>query len=65
MELEHSIYQHQPDQMTIFEEVQRRADWDELASIGVVAPFFIDDPTPRAAAASFATGFLRSLSEKR
>jgi hypothetical protein len=48
----------------VFEELDRRAAWDELARIGVVAPFFNGDPTPRAAAAHFATQFLRSLSEK-
>jgi hypothetical protein len=51
-------------QTTIFDELERRAAWDDLARIGVVAPFFIGDPTPRAAAAHFATQFLRSLSEK-
>ncbi len=52
-------------QTTIFEELERRDAWDELAAIGVVAPFFIGDRTPRSAAAHFATQFLRSLSEKR
>ncbi len=50
-------------QMSIFEEFERQERWDELARIGVLAPFFVDDDTPRAAAARFATGFLRSLSD--
>jgi hypothetical protein len=53
----------QGEQTTIFDELERRRAWDELAAARVVVPLIIGDASPISDARDFATGFLRNLAD--
>ena len=52
-----------PGQMTICDLIEADRAWDEIASTGVVVPFFARDDAPATALARFAHNFQTAISK--